>query len=71
MKYYFTISMTVKEFLPYYQGHVQSVIATTIQGVRVQFPAMHLRKHLTSSGIHGYFCLETSKSKFLSLNRIS
>ena len=63
--------MTVKEFLPYYQGHAQSVIATTAQGVRVQFPAMHLRKYLTNSGIYGHFCLETLHSKFLSLNKIS
>lgn len=71
MKYYFTINMTAKEFLPYYQGRAQSLIATTTQGVRVQFPAMHLRKHLTSSGIRGYFCLETLNSKFLSLTKIS
>jgi hypothetical protein len=63
--------MTAKEFLPYYQGKTQSVIATTTQGVRVQFPAMHLRKYLTSTGIDGYFCLETKNTKFLSLTEIS
>jgi len=62
--------MTSKDFLPYYQGKAQSIIATTAQGVRVQFPAMHLRKHLTSSGIRGYFCLETTNNKFLSLTKI-
>jgi len=70
MKYYFTIKMTAEEFLPYYQGRAQSIIATTAQGVRVQFPAMHLRKHLTTSGIRGYFCLETKNNKFLSLSKI-
>lgn len=63
--------MTTEEFLPYYQGKAQSIIATTAQGIRVQFPAMHLRKHLTRSGISGYFCLETQNSKFLSLTKIN
>lgn len=71
MKYYFTISMSAYDFLPYYQGRVESIIATTAEGVRVQFPAMHLRKYVTSEGIKGFFCLETQNNKFLSLIKIS
>jgi hypothetical protein len=70
MKYYFTIRMSAHEFLPYYQGQVKSIIATTAEGVRVQFPAMHLRQYVTADGVKGYFCLETQNNKFLSLMKI-
>lgn len=69
MKYYFSISITTEEFLPYYQGSVQNVVVTTTQGLKVQFPAMHLRKYLTANGIRGNFCLETENNKFLSLTK--
>lgn len=71
MKYYFTLYMTYKEFLPYYQGQVQAVIVTTTSGKRIEFPAMHLRQFLTSLGIKGYFCLTTENNKFLSLEKLS
>ncbi len=70
MKYYFSINITAQEFLPYYQGTIQNVVATTNQGIKVQFPAMHLRKYLTASGIQGYFCLQTQQNKFLSLVKL-
>ncbi|MCP4988461.1 MAG: DUF2835 domain-containing protein [Colwellia sp.] len=70
MKYYFSINITSNEFLPYYQGAIKDVVVTTSQGIKVQFPAMHLRKHLTTSGIQGYFCLQTQQNKFLSLVKL-
>jgi hypothetical protein len=70
MKYYFSIKLTANEFLPYYQGTIQNVVVTTNQGVKVQFPAMHLRKHFTLSGIQGNFCLQTHQNKFLSLSKL-
>ncbi|TMM43745.1 DUF2835 domain-containing protein [Colwellia ponticola] len=70
MKYYFSIHITTTEFFPYYQGKVQNVVVTTTQGIKVQFPAMHLRKYLTASGIQGTFCLQTQQNKFLSLTKI-
>lgn len=70
MKYYFTINVTYLEFLPYYRGEIQSIVVTSYDGVRVQFPAVHLRNHLTNSGIIGRFCLETKNNKFLSLTKI-
>ena len=71
MKYYFYLNITSQEYLPYYQGRVQSIVVMTEQGVKVEFPAMHLRKHLTGMGIKGYFCLQTLNNKFLSLDIIS
>lgn len=63
--------MTSAEFYPYYQGKIHSIVVTANSGVRVQFPAMHMREYLLSSGISGYFCMETRNNKFLSLTKIS
>lgn len=71
MEYYFSINISANEFLPYYQGVIKSVVVTTYQGIKVQFPAMHLRKHLTASGIQGDFCLKTERNKFLSLTKLN
>jgi hypothetical protein len=71
MKYYFAINMTSAEFFPYYEGKAQQLVVTTTEGLRVQFPAMHMRKYLLSSGINGLFCMETKNNKFLSLTKIT
>lgn len=70
MEYFFSIKMSTNDFLPYYQGKIQNIVVTTIQGKTVQFPAMHLRKFLTSTGISGFFCLKTQNNKFLSLDKL-
>ncbi|ALO34710.1 hypothetical protein CMT41_08270 [Colwellia sp. MT41] len=70
MKYYFSLNLSTSEFLPYYQGTVQNVVVTTTQGIKVQFPAMHLRKYLSATGIKGDFCLQTQQNKFLALTKV-
>lgn len=71
MKYYFSINLSYHDFLPYYRGEIHAIVVTTNLGTKVKFPAMHLRNHLTNSGIYGHFCLETQNNKFLSLTKIS
>ncbi|TPH12852.1 DUF2835 domain-containing protein [Litorilituus lipolyticus] len=71
MKYYFYLSMSAKEFMPYYQGKASSIVVLSESGKRIQFPAMHLRSFLVSNGIHGRFCLETQNNKFLSIKKIN
>ncbi len=70
MKYYFSLKLSVLEFLPYYQGNIHHVQVTTVEGLKVMFPAMHLRKFVTPQGIHGDFCLETHENKFLCLLKL-
>lgn len=70
MKYYFNINITYDEFLPYYQGRVSTIVVTSTEGQRIQFPAIHIKKYLLSSGINGYFCMQTKNNKFLLLERI-
>lgn len=71
MKYYFALNISKQEFLPYYRGEIQSIVVQTNLGTTVKFPAMHLRNHLTNSGIYGRFCLETKNNKFLLLKKIN
>jgi hypothetical protein len=70
MKYYFNINITYDEFLPYYQGRVSSIVVMSTEGQRIQFPAIHIKKYLLSSGINGYFCMQTKNNQFLLLERI-
>ena len=70
MQYFFSIKMPYIDFLPYYQGKIQTFVVTTTSGVKVQFPAMHLRPYLTSVGLHGYFCMNTENNKFLYLVKV-
>jgi hypothetical protein len=71
MRYFFAINISAKEFLPYYQGKTQVMVVTATNGTRVQFPAMRMRKYLTSSGIKGTFCMETENNKFKLLTKLS
>lgn len=71
MKYYFSINLSSSQYLPYYQGQVQAIAVTTYDGIKIQFPAMHLRKFVNSIGVYGEFCMETKNKKFLSLTKIS
>ena len=62
--------MTIDEFYPYYQGKILAFVVYTDEGVKLQFPAMHLRKFITASGIQGRFCLESENNKFISLTKL-
>lgn len=71
MKYYFTLNMSYEQFLPFYQGRVQTVIVLTTKGQKLKFPAIHLKPYLKPSGIKGYFCMNTENNKYLSLEKLS
>ncbi|WP_426356929.1 DUF2835 domain-containing protein [Pseudocolwellia sp. HL-MZ19] len=70
MKYYFNINISYDDFLPYYQGKVTTIVVMSTEGQRIQFPAMHIRKYLLSTGIKGLFCMQTENNKFLLLEKI-
>jgi uncharacterized protein DUF2835 len=69
-QYFFSMNMAYPDFLPYYQGQASVIVVTTTQGLRIQFPAAHLRKFITPNGICGYFRLETKNNKFFSLTKL-
>ncbi len=70
MKYYFSLYMSREDFMPYYTGQLSTVVTRATNGQNIQFPAMHLRKFMTNTGIKGAFCLETDNNKFISLKKI-
>lgn len=70
-EFYFSLRLSPQEFLPYYQGHIDTIKVVTTQGITIRFPAMHLRKYVHSMGIHGKFLLITENNKFLSLRKLS
>lgn len=51
------LDISAEDFLSYYRGDAQNVIAKTKDGRRVQFPANALRSFLTRSGIQGEFAI--------------
>ena len=71
MEYYFILNMSHQDFLPYYKGQIHSIAVTTTKGVKVQFPAMHLRQYVTTEGVHGFYCMKTQNNKFLSIIKLS
>ncbi|PLY16497.1 MAG: DUF2835 domain-containing protein [Sedimenticola sp.] len=51
----FSLSISAKLFLHYYQGHAQAVIVQAEDGRRVQIPAHNLRQFVTQDGVFGRF----------------
>lgn len=55
----------------YYQGLVKQVVARTIDGRSVRFPANILQKVITRDGIHGRFEIRFSdEGKFLAIEQL-
>lgn len=70
--FYIHLNITAVEFEHYYAQNINSVIATSHDGQRVQFPANILRPFVTASGVQGKFKLVMDKNKKLkSINRIN
>ncbi len=54
----FNLSLSVHEFLAYYEGVARDVIVTGKDGRRLRFPAHVLRPYVTHDGVRGEFILE-------------
>ena len=68
----FRLNVNREEAMRYYRGEASAVVALTDSGQSLQFPALHVRRFITQSGIHGRFRLRfDSNHKLLSLERIS
>ncbi len=52
------IDLTPDEFLRYYRGEVQNVLAVSEDGRTVRFPASLLRTFVTEDGVSGRFRLD-------------
>lgn len=65
------IYLSAEEFMAYYQGRAQSVLAFTASGQSIQFPAAVLRPFLSHKGVQGRFSLAfDNNGKLQDLQRI-
>lgn len=53
----FNLNLSAQEYLQYYRGSVNKVVARCADGSTVQFPAGLLTPFVTSAGIRGSFVL--------------
>ncbi|OUE41889.1 hypothetical protein BZY95_11070 [Billgrantia desiderata SP1] len=65
------IELSAEACLAHYEGRVGQVLAHSLDGRRVVFPAEALRRVVTRDGVHGTFRLSfTSEGRFRSIVRL-
>ncbi|MCB9536521.1 MAG: DUF2835 domain-containing protein [Myxococcales bacterium] len=70
--YDFDLHIGAEAWLDYYRGTAKVVVATTHQGVRVQFQAKHLQPFLTRDGVRGTFRLVVDdRNNFVRLEQLT
>ena len=55
--FFFNLALSAQEYLQYYRGSVNTVVATCMDGKTVQFPAGLLTPFVTDGGVRGSFVL--------------
>jgi hypothetical protein len=71
IRFEFGLTISAHEYLHYYRGSINKVIATCTDGKTVQFPAGLLTPFVTTAGIRGRFVLTCDDDgKGAELNRI-
>ncbi|MCA9538021.1 MAG: DUF2835 domain-containing protein [Myxococcales bacterium] len=67
----FDLRISPERLQDYYRGAARHVVATTHDGLRVQFAAAHLQRHVTREGVRGTFRLVIDdRNDFVSLDRV-
>lgn len=51
------ISISSEEYLRWYRGSANAVVATAKDGRKIRFPAQSLQQFVTHSGVHGTFAV--------------
>ncbi|WP_111641892.1 DUF2835 domain-containing protein [Marinimicrobium alkaliphilum] len=68
---YLNLSVSAEEYQRLYQGTAYHVLATSVDGRRVRFPAWVLQKFVTREGIRGRFCIRfNDENRFESIEKI-
>ena len=66
-----TLKISNHQLIQYYEGHVSLVVAQTMDGRTVRFPANVLRSVVQPNGVYGQFeLLFDEKNKFISITRL-
>jgi hypothetical protein len=68
----FHLTISPDDYVAYYAGKVRSVLVSSDDGLRIEFPAEHLREFVTHEGIRGYFEIAFDEQyHFVALRKLS
>lgn len=56
-RFEFSLRLSPEQYLAYYRGTANQVVARSTTGQTVQFPAALLQRFVTQAGVHGRFVL--------------
>jgi hypothetical protein len=69
--YEFQLRIAAAQYLDFYRGAMRQIVAKSVSGQTVQFPASLLQQHVGHEGIHGRFILTVGENnKYISLERV-
>ena len=67
----FRLDISSADYIAYYRGVARDVIARTLDGRRIRFPADSLRSHVRHDGVRGLFEIEfDARNKLVALRRL-
>ncbi|MFY9179264.1 MAG: DUF2835 domain-containing protein [Venatoribacter sp.] len=65
------LAISAEEYQRYYSGAIRQVLAYTLDGRSVRFPANILQKIVTHNGVHGRFKIDfDANGRFLQVQRL-
>jgi hypothetical protein len=71
-RYRFRLNIPREEYLSYYAGVANWVVARAFEGETVRFPASFLRGFVSRDGVHGIFEMDVdADDKLISVRRLS
>ena len=59
------LAIPAQEYLAYYRHEAEAVMARTLDGPSIEFPAAALRRHVSRDGVYGLFEIEFDASRRL------
>ena len=67
----FNMALSADETRSIYEGRARFILVKSVQGLKLQLPAVNFRRHVTERGIRGRFSVETDASnKILALRKL-
>ncbi|ALP54697.1 hypothetical protein Tel_01940 [Candidatus Tenderia electrophaga] len=70
-KLHVILHISADEYLKFYSGAASTVVATTRNGLSIEFPAHILRPYVRHDGIHGEFVIEfDDNNKFVAIDKL-
>jgi len=67
----FHLNIPYDLYLAYYSGAAQNISVVALDGRRIQFPAKHVQRFLTHSGIIGTFEMTFNGSQMVDFQKIA